>query len=128
DGPRLVSKVVNGECVSKPRDEYSVLDRKKLQMNAKAIHMIFCVLSPNEYNKVTYEGTNQVKESKISMLVHEYEMFKMHDDETITSMFTRFANITNTLKSLGKSYSNIEMMRKDLRSLPIAWRPKVTAI
>ncbi|GAV71526.1 UBN2 domain-containing protein, partial [Cephalotus follicularis] len=67
---------------------------------------------------VTYEGTNQVKESKISMLVHEYELFLMHDNESISDMFTHFTTIVNSLKNLGKSYSNQELVRKILRCLP----------
>ena len=39
---------------------------------------------------VTHGGTNQVNESKISMLVHSYELFKMKQEENITEMFTRF--------------------------------------
>ncbi|GAV91345.1 UBN2 domain-containing protein, partial [Cephalotus follicularis] len=70
--------------------------------------------------EVTYEGTNQVKESKISMLVHEYEF--------ISDMFTRFTTIINSLKNLGKSYPNQELVRKILRCLPKNWTPKVTAI
>ncbi|GAV72601.1 UBN2 domain-containing protein, partial [Cephalotus follicularis] len=77
---------------------------------------------------VTYEGTNQVKESKISMLVHEYELFVMHDNECISDMFSRFTTIINSLKNLGKSYSNQELVRKILRCLPKSWTPKVTAI
>ncbi|GAV91919.1 UBN2 domain-containing protein, partial [Cephalotus follicularis] len=77
---------------------------------------------------ITYEGTNQVKESKISMLVHEYELFMMHNDECISDMFTRFTTITNSLKNLGKSYSNQELVRKILRCLSKSWTPKVTAI
>ncbi|GAV85142.1 UBN2 domain-containing protein, partial [Cephalotus follicularis] len=77
---------------------------------------------------VTYEGTNQVKESKISMLVHEYELFVMHDNECISDMFSRFTTIINSLKNLGKSYSNQELVRKILRCLPKSWSPKVTAI
>ncbi|GAV69893.1 LOW QUALITY PROTEIN: UBN2 domain-containing protein, partial [Cephalotus follicularis] len=77
---------------------------------------------------VTNEGTNQVKESKISMLVHEYELFVMHDNECISDMFTRFTTIINSLKNLGKSYSNQEPIRKILKCLPKFWTPKVTAI
>ncbi|GAV77670.1 UBN2 domain-containing protein, partial [Cephalotus follicularis] len=78
--------------------------------------------------EITYEGTNQVKESKISMLVHEYELFLMHDDECISDMFTRFTTIINSLKNLGKSYPNQELVRKILRCLPNSWTPTVTAI
>ena len=43
--------------------------------------------------QVTHEGTNQVKESKINMLVHKYELFKMKHDELITKIFTYFMDI-----------------------------------
>ncbi|GAV81770.1 UBN2 domain-containing protein, partial [Cephalotus follicularis] len=43
-------------------------------------------------------------------------------------MFTRFTTIINSLKNLGKSYSNQELVRKILRCLPKSWTPKVTAI
>jgi len=78
---------------------------------------------------VSYEGTSQVKETKINMLVHRYELFKMQPDESIREMFTCFTDITNNLKSIGKSYTNGKMVRKILRSLPKnKWGPKVTAI
>ncbi|GAV58215.1 zf-CCHC domain-containing protein/UBN2 domain-containing protein [Cephalotus follicularis] len=43
-------------------------------------------------------------------------------------MFSRFTTIINSLKNLGKSYSNQELVRKILRCLPRSWTPKVTAI
>ncbi|GAV62312.1 UBN2 domain-containing protein, partial [Cephalotus follicularis] len=49
---------------------------------------------------------------------HEYELFIMHDNESISDMFTRFTTIINSLKKLGKSYSNQELVRKILRCLP----------
>ncbi|GAV85308.1 LOW QUALITY PROTEIN: UBN2 domain-containing protein, partial [Cephalotus follicularis] len=67
---------------------------------------------------VTYEGTNQVKEAKISMIVHDYEMFTMNENKDIKSMFSRFTNIINALQALDKNYSNSEM----------SWMPKVTII
>ncbi|GAV58219.1 UBN2 domain-containing protein, partial [Cephalotus follicularis] len=78
--------------------------------------------------EVTYEGTNQVKEDKVSMFVHEYEMFIMHENEDIKTMFTRFTNITNAFQALDKVYTNSEMVRKIFRCLPRLWMPKVTAI
>ena len=103
------------------------------QLNAKAINILYYTLDANEFNhistcmlakkiwdrlEVTHEGTNQVKESKINMLVHKYELFKMEHDESITKMFTHFTDIINGLKSFGKSYSNSDLVRKILRSLP----------
>ncbi|GAV63138.1 UBN2 domain-containing protein, partial [Cephalotus follicularis] len=78
--------------------------------------------------EVIYEGTNQVKDAKINILVREYEMFSMKDNEKISGIFVRFTNIINSLQSLNKCYTNSEMVRKILRCLPKSWMPKVTAI
>ncbi|GAV90971.1 UBN2 domain-containing protein, partial [Cephalotus follicularis] len=133
NGPRMPTRTIEGVVSPKPENEYNDNDFRMLQLNSKAKHLLFCAVGPNEFNRisscdsakemwdlleVTYEGTNQVKESKISMLVHEYELFIMHNDECISDMFTRFTTITNSLKNLGKSYSNQELARKILRCLP----------
>ncbi|GAV69277.1 LOW QUALITY PROTEIN: zf-CCHC domain-containing protein/UBN2 domain-containing protein, partial [Cephalotus follicularis] len=55
---------------------------------------------------------------------HEYELFIMHNDECMSDMFSRFTTIVNSLKNLGKSYSNQELVRKILRCLPRSWTPK----
>ena len=36
--------------------------------------------------QVTHEGTNKLKESTISVLVHKFEIFKMEENETISEM------------------------------------------
>jgi len=78
---------------------------------------------------VTYEGTSQVRETKINMFVHLFEWFKMQPDEAIKEMFTRFIHIINNIKSLGKAYINKEMDKKILQCLLTnKWGPKVTAI
>jgi hypothetical protein len=114
-----------------------------IELNCKVMSSLYCALDQNEFNRVsscdsakeiwdklevTYEGTNQVKESKMSMVVHEYELFVMKKDENISEMSTRFTNIVNCLKSLGKNYTNEENVRKILRSLPKRWEAKKTAI
>ena len=55
-------------------------------------------------------------------------MFKMLEHENIDEMRTRFMHIINQLKALGKRYTNVEMVRKILRSLSKAWHPKIIAI
>jgi len=52
----------------------------------------------------------------------------MCDKETAMKMYTRFTHITNELKSLGKSFTTEELVRKILRFLPQSWEAKVTAI
>ena len=96
-------------------------ERHLATLNVKAMNALHCGLTPNEFNRIstcttafeiwdklgiTHEGTPQVKESKISSLVHEYELFKMQKNESIDSMYIRFTNIINQLHSLDKVYEN----------------------
>ena len=68
--------------------------------------------------QVAHEGTNQVKQSRIELLMRKFELFEMGDRETVMDMYTRFAHITNELKSLGKSFTTKELVRKILRFSP----------
>lgn len=134
---------VDGKEIDKPVDQWNATDKKNASLNAKAMNALYCSLDKNEYNRIsqcdsakeiwdkleiTHEGTNQVKESKMNLLVHEYELFKMKEHESISEMFTRFTDILNALKALGRTYDNAEKVRKILRCLPRSWNPKVTAI
>ncbi|CAJ2647317.1 unnamed protein product [Trifolium pratense] len=76
----------------------------------------------------TYDGNEKVQEAKASLLIRQYELFTMQQDESIETMFTRFQILVSGLKVLKRSYSTYDHVQKILRSLPIAWRPKVTAI
>lgn len=65
-----------------------------------------CISTKDIWDKleITYEGTNQVKESKINLLVYKYKLFTMEPNESTIKMFTRFTNIINDLKNIEKSY------------------------
>src|SRR3954464_11467525 len=78
--------------------------------------------------EVTHEGTSRVTESKISVLVHQFELFTMNEGESIKDMYTRFTDITNSLIGLGKTYTSVECVRKILLALNSDWEKKVTAI
>ena len=60
--------------------------------------------------------------------MRKYELFGMGDRETIMDMYTRFTHITNELKSLGKTFTTEELVRKILRFSPRCWEAKVMAI
>lgn len=60
--------------------------------------------------------------------MHKYELFKMGDTENISEMFTRFADILNNLKALGRGTPNIEFVNNIICLLPRSWEPKVTSI
>ncbi|XP_057999301.1 uncharacterized protein LOC131178357 [Hevea brasiliensis] len=100
NGPFTPTKVVKGVHVAKPNGEWSEQEKKKVALNDKAIHVLFCTLSRSECNKL---------------------------DETISQMYDRFVEIIGRIKSLGKTFTNKELIKKILRSLPKEWLPKVTS-
>jgi len=46
--------------------------------------------------------------------VRKYELFKMSNKETVMDMYTQSTHITNKLKSLEKSFTTEELVRKIL--------------
>ncbi|KAH9669926.1 hypothetical protein KPL70_021986 [Citrus sinensis] len=132
-----------GDDIPKPSSQWSELEKRKMSLNSKAMNALFCALDKKEFHRVSscesaqeiwnklevvYEGTNQVKESKINRYTRQYELFQMKQNENVYSMYTRFTDIVNTLGALGKTFSNSEKVKKIIRSLPKEWRPKRTAI
>ncbi|XP_045797929.1 uncharacterized protein LOC123892146 [Trifolium pratense] len=97
-------------------DEYVRIGDKK---TAKSVYDSLCS---------TYDGNEKVQEAKASLLIKQYELFSMDKGETIEAMFTRFQILVAGLKVLKKSYTTYDHVQKILRSLPIVWRPKITAI
>ena len=107
DGPYVPMKkgTTVEALIPKLRSEWSESEVKRVQVNFKDINTLHCDLNPTEFNristcktikeiwdklKVTYEGTSQVKESKIALLSNQYEMFKMQANESVTSWFDRY--------------------------------------
>lgn len=129
--------------MTKPKDKWDINDKKLYSLNAKAMNALYCSLTADEFNRVsscvtaqeiwqtletTHEGTSQVKEAKLEMLISKYENFEMKSSESIPEMFTRFTDIVNKAKALGRDFNKDDLIRKILRSLPSEWDPKVTAI
>ena len=112
DGPYVLmkTKARSEESEPKLRSEWTKVEVKKVQVNFKAINTLHCILNLIEFNriqtykmkkeiwdklKVTHEGTSQVKESKITLLSNQYEMFKIQSNESITTWFDRYTTIIN---------------------------------
>ena len=79
------------------------------------MHILYCSFCKSQFNKVqqcsnaqeiwktlevTYEGTSQVKENKISLLVQKYELFKIEVDKSIQEIFDHFNDSLNGINSL----------------------------
>jgi len=99
-----------------PRAKYMKMSDK---FTAKAMFSSLCA---------NYEGSEKVREAKTLMLVHQYELFMMKDDESTKEMYSRFQTLVSGLEILKKSYVASDHVSKILRSLPARWRPKVTTI
>ncbi|GJW48630.1 zf-CCHC domain-containing protein [Tanacetum coccineum] len=74
-------------------------------------------------------GSNsQFKDTKIDLLVQQYEQFVIPKDESIDNAYARFNTTITSLKSLDEGYSSKNNVRKFLRALHPKWRAKVIAI
>jgi len=134
NGPYIPVKVTtDGKTVPNEPKEFDSDDFRKMEKNAKAKKLLYFELGPDEYTcisecesakeiwnalQIAHEGLNQVKQSRIELLVRNYELFEMSNKETVMDMYTRFTHITNELKSLEKSFTTKELVRKILRILP----------
>src|ERR1700732_789713 len=142
-GPVFPTTIVEGQTILKDEDDYTEGEWKANRFNAKALSLMQCALSANEFNKVgscanakemwdklktTYEGTSLVKESKIGVLIREYELFQMKEGEDIKTFNTRLSSIVNPLKDLVKSFSDEKLVKKVLRSLSRRWEQKITSL
>ncbi|WJX48740.1 25S rRNA (cytosine(2870)-C(5))-methyltransferase [Trifolium repens] len=132
-----------GKLSVEERKKFTPTDKKAYKKHHKVKDILIGCISHDEYLKITnkstaksiydslcstYEGNKQVQEAKATMLIQQYELFRMKDDENIESMFSRFKILVAGLQVLKRSYTTSDHVRKILRSLPSRWRPKVTAI
>ncbi|XP_015931901.1 uncharacterized protein LOC107458216 [Arachis duranensis] len=116
NGPQVPTKTgADGVVVLKSEAEWNDEDKKKIELNAKAVNMLNCAISFEEYRKVSrckiakeiwdklqviHEGTIQVKQTRIDMMCKEYEMFSMKKEKSIDKMFERFTVIINGLDAM----------------------------
>ena len=83
-GPHTFYTEVGGKKIAKSEEELSATELEKHSKNYRAIHLLYCALSAEEFNKisscktakeiwdkltVTFEGTSQVKQTKINILL-----------------------------------------------------------
>ncbi|GAV67547.1 UBN2 domain-containing protein [Cephalotus follicularis] len=115
------------ELVTKSEDEWDDEDFKKLTIDNKALNILLVSLDKTEYNLVrrctsahdvwklvilTHEGTEQVKNAKLALLIRDYELLKMQPNESIKNLYNRLLDITNGLLGLGKVFGKDELVRK----------------
>ncbi|GJZ76825.1 hypothetical protein Tco_0641497 [Tanacetum coccineum] len=77
---------------------------------------------------ITHQGSSQVRDNKIDLLVQQYEQFTIPEKESIDNGFARFNTIIISLKALNEGFSSKNYLRKILRALHPKWRAKVMTI
>jgi hypothetical protein len=107
--------------------------------NDKLLHALCQALSSSEFAKIsncesakevwqiletTYEGTKLVKSAKLQMLTSRFEEIKMLEEETFGEFYSKISDLRNSMVSLGKSISDVKLIRKILRYLPERFRIK----
>jgi len=90
-GPYVPMTTINGNLVKKTEDTYTQEDFEKRSKNCKVMHILYCGLDANEYNRIyafestkeiqdklmiTNEATNRLREIKINRFIHQYECSK----------------------------------------------------
>jgi len=104
----------DGKTILKKPHEFDSDDYRKMEKNARAKKLLYfgvradectriseCQSAKEIWNalRVAHEGTNQVKQYRIELLMRKYELFEISDKETVMDMYTWFTHITNELKS-----------------------------
>ena len=94
NGPLEITKLENGKKIPKTYEEWDENDKTRYALNSKAINIIYCSVSADEFKKlsrcetakqmwdklqVTHEGTTELKKSRIDSLMKEYENFQMKE-------------------------------------------------
>jgi hypothetical protein len=62
------------------------------------------------------------------MLISKFEEIKMLEKETFREFYIKISDLRNSMVSLGKSISELKLIRKILRSFPERFTIKVTII
>ena len=71
--------------------------------------------------KTTYEGSEEIRKSKLDFFTTQFEGFTMNEGELIHEVRTRFSNITYELMFLEEPIPIVKQVSKILEILPRSW-------
>ncbi|XP_074351905.1 uncharacterized protein LOC141691057 [Apium graveolens] len=116
--PRLVATDIenatrNEQTIPKPRSEWTVEDIEAVHKDKKAINILFNSLDGDMFDniinckaakdiwdtiQVICNGTEQVRENKIKLLIQQYEHIHFKEGDSLNDTFSRFKKLLNGLK------------------------------
>jgi hypothetical protein len=143
-GTRISSLAINCRWITTPAVPPTNDKAMKLsENNSKAKNALLNGLSDTIFTKVShcksakeiwdklrniYEGDSKVKEAKLQTYRGQFEQLKMKEDEDITTYFLRVDEIVNAIIGLGEEIEESIIVQKVLRSLPMRFNPKISAL
>ena len=78
--------------------------------------------------KNVYEGDDKVKGTKLQTYRGQFETLKMKKEENIVAYFFRVVETVNIIRGLGEKIEGSIIVQKILRSLPMRFDSKISAI
>jgi hypothetical protein len=78
--------------------------------------------------QIIYEGDTKVKATKLQTYRGQLEQLKIKEDEDIATYFLRVYQTVNAIKGLGEEIEESVIVQKVIRSLPIRFNPKISAL
>lgn len=94
----------------------------------KSLTIFLLVLLFRKFENSERSTRYAYKLRKLTMLIKDYKNFYMNDTESIHDMLTRFKDIVNKTRGLGKKFDKEELIPKVLRLLTSMWESTITAI
>ena len=131
---------------TKPNEASADWDDAKIKtanFNSRALNALFSAVINEEFKKIsstetakeawtilqtTYEGTKDVKDSKLQRLTTSFEEIKMEEYELFNEFYAKLKDIVNLAFNLGETILEPKIVKKVLRSLPKRFHAKIMAI
>ncbi|XP_074352748.1 uncharacterized protein LOC141691896 [Apium graveolens] len=119
--------------IPKNPDDYTEKDIELDSLDAKVHHLLMESMDDDMSHQIVVcknakhmwqtiellmEGTEDVRENRLDILTTQYEAFKSHPRENITSVFDRLNKLINELSIYGKRYEHKAINRKFMLTLP----------
>ncbi|CAL8107783.1 unnamed protein product [Prunus armeniaca] len=142
-------KEVEGEgqsttkVVIKQNTEWTDEENDMSAYNQKGLNSIFTAVSAEKFEfichcktskeawdilEITHEGNATVRESKLQQLMTKFENLKMLETEKFAEFYARLSVVVNACSNLGDAIPEHRIVKKILRSLPMMYHAKKTAI
>ncbi|KAG9446379.1 hypothetical protein H6P81_012507 [Aristolochia fimbriata] len=129
--------------ILKSSAEWNDVEERLANCNSKALNAIFGGIDEEQFRRVSacttakeawkilevhYEGTESVRAIKLQMLMTQFELMRMRDDETILEFEGKIRDIANQFANLGDRIPQDRLVKKVLCSLSSKFKMKRIAI